>query len=312
MGSTMEEKEKTKKLSKTKTLILSLLVMAMFGSLYPFVKMGYQAFGINSSSVSDILLFAGMRFLVCGSVISIIASLKKIPLKTMDRKSFCSILWIGVFAIVLHYAFNYVGLATTDSSKSALIKQLGSLIYVCFAFLFFKNERFNLWKIFGAVIGFAGIVAINITSSGIVFAIGDILIVGASVCMVTSNIINKKTLENNSPFWITGISQLFGGAVLTVIALLIGVNAFILSWQSIGIFLYICTASIVSYLLFNYVLKTSDLSNMFIIKFAEPLFACVFGAIFLGENIFKWTYLLAFILISTGIALGNKEGKKGK
>jgi drug/metabolite transporter (DMT)-like permease len=39
----------------------------------------------------------------------------------------------------LHYAFTYIGLSSTDSSKTALIKQLGSLIYVCFAFLFFKN-----------------------------------------------------------------------------------------------------------------------------------------------------------------------------
>ena len=45
---------------------------------------------------------------------------------------------------------------------------------------------------------------------------------------------------------------------------------------------------------------------MFIIKFAEPLFACLFGAILLKENIFQWQYFIAFILISVGIILGNK------
>jgi drug/metabolite transporter (DMT)-like permease len=50
---------------------------------------------------------------------------------------------------------------------------------------------------------------------------------------------------------------------------------------------------------------------MFIIKFSEPLFACVFGALLLGENIFKWQYLIAFVLISSGIILGNKnKGEK--
>lgn len=49
---------------------------------------------------------------------------------------------------------------------------------------------------------------------------------------------------------------------------------------------------------------------MFIIKFAEPLFACVFGAILLGENIFKLQYLAAFVLISLGIVLGNKSEAK--
>ena len=64
------------------------------------------------------------------------------------------------------------------------------------------------------------------------------------------------------------------------------------------------------YILWNYILKTCDLSNLFIIKFAEPLFACVVGAIILKENIFQWQYLIAFILISIGIIIGNKKMKK--
>jgi len=51
---------------------------------------------------------------------------------------------------------------------------------------------------------------------------------------------------------------------------------------------------------------------MFIIKFAGPLFACVFGAVLLGENIFKIQYLVAFVLISLGIILGNKTEKGGE
>ena len=84
------------------------------------------------------------------------------------------------------------------------------------------------------------------------------------------------------------------------------------NWYSLGVFAYICTASMTGYVLWNYILKTSDLSNMFIIKFAEPLFACVFGAILLHENIFQWQYLIAFILISTGVILGNKTQKERK
>jgi drug/metabolite transporter (DMT)-like permease len=49
---------------------------------------------------------------------------------------------------------------------------------------------------------------------------------------------------------------------------------------------------------------------MFIIKFAEPIFACFFGALLLREDIFKLQYLAAFILISAGIVLGNKTQRK--
>ena len=106
---------------------------------------------------------------------------------------------MGLFSIVLHYAFTYIGLSTTDNSKNALI-------YVCFAFLFFKNEKFCVLKIVGAFIGFGGIIVINYNPDGISFCLH-------------------------------------------------------------------------------------------------------FGALILGENIFEWQYLLAFLLISFGIVLGNKSDK---
>lgn len=298
--------------SKLKTIVLSLLVMALWGSLFPCIKIGYQAFCISGTDIPSILMFAGTRFTVCGIVICTIALCKKDKIQTPKAKSIGGILLIGLFSIILHYAFTYIGLSSTDSSKTALIKQLGSLIYVCFAFLFFKNETFSVYKIVGAIVGFLGIIAINFNANGITFALGDILIVCASVCTVVANIISKKILANNSPFWVTGLSQLSGGIILMLIAVIFGANLLSFSWQSLAVFVYICTASTVAYVLWNYILKTSELSNMFIIKFAEPLFACVFGAILLKENIFQWQYLIAFILISAGIILGNKTKKETK
>lgn len=284
--------------------------MALWGSLYPFVKIGYKAFDMDTSKISNILLFVGSRFTLCGVVICVIAFFKKDRIESQKGKAIGSILLIGLFSIILHYSLLYIGMRSTDSSKSALIKQLGSLLYVCFAFLFFKSETFSIYKIIGALVGFLGIVAINFSGEGISFSIGDVLIVSASVCIVTANVISKKILSKNSPFWVTGISQFAGGVVLIVVALIFKADLLSFNLNSILVFGYICTASTVSYLLWNYILRTSHLSNMFIIKFAEPLFACVFGAILLGENIFKIQYLIAFILISFGIILGNKKQNK--
>ena len=299
------------KSANVKTVLLSLIVMALWGSLFPCIKIGYNAFSISGTNIPSILMFAGTRFTLCGIVICVIALCKKDKIETPKAKSIGAILLIGLFSIILHYAFTYIGLSSTDSSKTALIKQLGSLIYVCFAFLFFQNETFNVYKIVGAIVGFLGIIAINFNPSGITFSLGDILIIGASICTVIANIISKKILTKNSPFWVTGISQLSGGVVLMLVAFILGAEPLSFDWKSLAVFAYICTASTVAYVLWNYILRTSCLSNMFIIKFAEPLFACIFGAILLHENIFQWQYLIAFILISAGIVLGNKT-KKGK
>ena len=296
--------------SNFKTIFLSLFVMALWGSLYPFVKIGYSAFHISSSSIPDILMFAGVRFIISGLVVCVFSFARKEKIATPKFKNISNIFIMGLFSIVLHYAFTYIGLSMTDSSKTALIKQLGALIYVCFAFLFFKNEKFSILKIAGAIIGFGGIIAINYSSDGIAFLTGDFLIILASICTVVANVISKKSVEHNSPFWITGISQLTGGIILFAVAFAMGERMLTFTLESTAVFAYICIASISGYTLWYYILKNNSLSKMFIIKFAEPLFACIFGAILLGENIFKLQYLAAFVLISLGIVLGNKSEAK--
>lgn len=284
--------------------------MLLWGSLFPCVKIGYSAFNIDTSNVFNILMFAAMRFTVCGGLVTLYCILNSNKTIKPAKKDTFNILLVGVFAIILHYACTYIGLSLTDSSKTALLKQAGALIYICFAFLFFKDERFSIYKIIGAVVGFSGIIAINFSSSKITFSYGDFLILGASVCTVISNVISRKSSQKCSPLWITGISQLFGGVVLFIISFSFGGELPEPSIKGVLVFAYICIASIASYTLWYHILKTGELSKLFIIKFAEPLFACVFGAILLGENIFRLQYLVAFILISSGIMIGHYTGKK--
>lgn len=298
------------KSNNLKSIMLSLLVMALWGSLFPFVKIGYNVFGIDSANVAEILMFAGVRFAISGFAVILIALTKKEQLQKPKGKTISSILMVGFLSIVLHYAFTYIGLATTDSAKTALIKQLGALLYVCFAFLFIKEEKFSALKIIGALMGFGGIIAINMSSAGVRFSMGDILIILASVCTVASSILSKKIVAKNSPFWVTGISQFTGGMILVLSAFILGADMLTFHIRSTVVFIYICTASTVAYVLWNYIIRTANLSKMFIIKFAEPMFACIFGAILLGEDIFKIQYLVAFLLISLGIILGNRSEKE--
>ena len=297
-------------MKKSKAIFLALIVMALWGSLFPCVKIGYKVLHIDSGSVPNILMFAALRFTVCGGLVSLFCLLRQKAIGKPAGKEVLQILLVGLFAIVLHYACTYIGLSTTDSSKTALLKQAGALIYVCFSFLFFKDEKFSIYKILGAVIGFCGIIAINFSKQSFGFSFGDILILCASVCTVVSNIISRRSAQKCSPLWLTGISQFFGGAVLLAAALIMGAKFPTFDLKAAGVFAYICTASITSYTLWYYVLRASELSKLFIIKFAEPLFACVFGAVLLGENIWKWQYLAAFVLICVGIVVGHHTKKE--
>ena len=69
-----------------KTILLSLLVMALWGSLFPMVKLGYGAFDISAKSVPDILMFASIRFIVSGLVVCMLCIVIKEKIATPKLK----------------------------------------------------------------------------------------------------------------------------------------------------------------------------------------------------------------------------------
>lgn len=290
-----------------KRMLTALLVMLLWGSLFPMVKVGYAMCG--TESVGDILLFAGVRFVICGAVITLYCAVRHRDGFVSVGTSLFPVLLSGFFAIVLHYGFTYVGLMSTAGSKTALLKQSGVLIYVCISHLFFRDDRFSIRKLAGVIIGFCGIAAMNIGSDGFSWRIADTLIVAASFCTVISNIISKKVFVTANPVVVTGISQFFGGAVLLIAGILMEGRAEFTSPAAIAVFAYICTASVFGYCLWYIILADGELSGLLIIKFAEPAFAACFGAVILHENIFGRQYLISFPLIFIGIYIANRKNK---
>lgn len=284
--------------------------MLLWGLLFPLVKLGYSVFGIEG--VGSILTFAGLRFTVCGALITAFAAIKCKDGFNGLGKNIAGILGAGLFSIILHYACTYTGLAMTEGGKTAIIKQIGAVLYICFGALFFKEERLTVQKIGGLLLGILGIIAINFGSGKLTFSIGDWLIIGASFCTVFANVISKKTLGNTEPLVLTGISQLFGGIVLLAAGLIAGSDmATVLpkTLPQVCAFAGIVAASVVSYSLWYLLVQKENLSKLFIIKFSEPLFAAIFGWLIRGENIWQLNYLFAFLLISGGIMVANIKKK---
>ena len=83
------------KLTGLKTILLSMIVMALWGSLFPCIKIGYKAFAINGNDIPNILMFAGSRFTICGAVICLMALLGKDKTKAPTKKSLFIILING-------------------------------------------------------------------------------------------------------------------------------------------------------------------------------------------------------------------------
>ncbi len=277
--------------------------MALWGSLFPMIKLGYSAFHIPASDIPSIILFAGLRFVVSGGIISayVAAKMKK---EALPRKSELLPIALGaLFTIILHYSFNYIGLALGEGSKSAIIKQISYLFLTCFAFTFDRSERFSPYKIIAGLLGFSGIIVTGIDGTAVSFKIGDVLVLLASAASAVGAVVSKKATRTVSPVKFVAHSQLLGGVFLFILGISLGGRITYCDVQAVLIFGYLCAASIISYLLWNMLLKTGSISKLSLIKFTEPLFAVVLSGIILSENIWRITYLVALSLMALAISI---------
>lgn len=294
-----------------KVILKATLVMLLWGSLFPCIKLGYAAFSINAGHIPSLLLFAGVRFVLCGLLLVGFCGIRHEPMRVSGKKNWCALACVALFAVVLHYACTYTGLSMVESGKTALLKQLGALLFICFSFLFFKEDKFSIFKLIAALLGLCGIVVLNLDGASwhVTLGIGEVLVIAASLCTVVSNVSGKHLTRHMSPLVMTGYTQLAGGVVLTVAGLIGGGSFGSLSWKGVLIFGYILLASTLGYGMWYSLLKSNDLSKLFIIKFLEPVFAAIFGILLLQEG-FSITYVIAFVLTVAAILVSHLEKKK--
>lgn len=298
--------------NKVTAVLLAAVVSMLWGTLFPMIKIGYKTFEIDNTEVASILLFAGVRFLISGIILVAMCSTKNKKLEFPKGKKLYSVLIVSMLTVVVHYALTYTGLSLADSSKSSVLKQIAFLIVPCIAFLFRKDDKFSFYKVFAAILGFSSVIIINLEGMNLVFGMGEILIILASFSSMLGQMASKNIYDKYKPTYIVAYAQLLGGIILVISGLIFGGSIGKISLQSIAVLGYICFASITANLLWNTLIKYNDMSKLAVLKSMDPLFASLFSALLLGENILKPTYLAATVLIVTAIYVSNHVSKTKK
>ena len=101
--------------------LLAVLCTLLWGSAFPFVKLGYAAFGIGGdASVYTKLLFAGLRFGFAGvAVLAVGSAAARRPL-FFKKSEAGPILLMALVQTVLQYIFFYVGLSNTSGTLGSI------------------------------------------------------------------------------------------------------------------------------------------------------------------------------------------------
>ena len=294
--------------------IIALICTALWGSAFPCIKIGYELFAIDSADTASVILFAGIRFFGAGVLVIIFGSIGKRKFLAPKVSSWGRIFILSMLQTVIQYLFFYIGLAHTTAVKGSIIQGTGTLFAILFSCLIFRSEAFTGYKLSGCIVGFIGIIIINLTGSGLTmeFALnGEGFLILSSVSYALSSICLARFGAKDSPVMLSGWQFLLGGAIMTAAGLLMGGHLDNFSKEGALLLLYMMFISAAAYSLWGILLKYNSVSSVTVYGFLTQLFGTAFSALILKEtgsiNIFT---LISLVLVCTGIYLVNRKDKK--
>lgn len=284
----------------------------LWGTAFPFIKLGYEAFAVESGDIGAKLLFAGLRFALAGLMVLLFACVSQRGFALPQKGDWLPIAVLGTVQTFAQYLFTYIGIGFTSGSNTSVITACASFLTVLFAPLFFRADRLTALKIVGCVLGFLGVLAINRDggSGGTLF--GDAMIFGSTVCAAAGNLIAKGIAKGRNPVTLTAWQLLSGGAALSVTGLLCGGRLQFTDGRGSAVLLWLSLVSAVAFTLWTALLKYHPAGRISVFNLLVPVFGTVLSGLLLGENIFRIETAVALALIAAGIILVNLTVQRGE
>jgi drug/metabolite transporter (DMT)-like permease len=247
------------------------------------------------------LFMASIRLIPAGMVVLIVASILNRP----QPQSWKAWAWIGLFAIVdgtLFQGFLAAGLVrTTAGLGSVMIDSQPLAVAVLSAWLF--KEQIGAIGICGLLLGVLGISCIGLPVEWLtqfvtspltsefnltgLFNRGEWLMLLAALSMAVGTILIPFITKHVDPVIATGWHMIIGGIPLAIGSFYLESN----QWTAvtgpdwIAIAYSTIFGSAIAYGLFFYFAAKGNLTSLSSLTFLTPVFALLFGSLFLGETL---------------------------
>lgn len=293
----------------------AIICCILWGSAFPCVKIGYSLFQIKDtnsvSTIPTLLLFAGMRFTLAGIFVIAFGSATKRKFLVPKPRNIWRILIVALFQTVLQYSFFYIGLANNTGVKSSVLNGLGVFFTILAACFIFRTEKFNLIKLAGCVLGFGGVLLINLNGLSFRFTLlGEGFIIFSGLSAAISSGFVKIFSKKEDTTALCGWQFFIGGVVLIIVGLSFGGRITHVDVGAAFMLIYLAFLSACAFTLQGFLLKYNDVSKIAVFKSTNPLFGAVFSAIILGESeqLLSPFTIAAIFLVCAGIFVINKFG----
>ncbi len=287
------------------------------------------------------IFFIGMRMSIAGSLLLGYLYCCKPQLLRVKRKD------VGLFAriIIFHIFFAYIlefwALQYVTSFKTSLLYNVSPFITALLSYSFFAH-RLTWMQLIGLIIGFIGFMPMLLTHIPVeeiaghigVFSFPEIALLLAITASCYGWIIFKELVskQDYSPLLVNGTGMFFGGMLAFLVSIFTENTADLIrvSAKEIPIFLspyitdpwyysllmglfyaiaLILIANIICYNLYGQLLKRHSATFLSFAGFTTPLFAALFGWLFLGEVI-SLSFVISVCVIFCGLYLFYRDELK--
>lgn len=291
-------------------VLLATLCCFLWGSAYPAIKGGYELFNISGEDIPSKLIFAGYRFALAGIIVLWVQIISKKNIFVLNKKEIVQVTLLGIFQTTLQYIFFYIGLAYTTGIRSSIINGTGAFFSILLAHFIYKNDRLNVNKIVGCIVGFIGVIIVNLNGQDFFassFSIqGEGFVMLAALILSASSIYGKKITQNQDASIVTGYQLFIGGLILLLLGYISGGCLSGFTFKSTSLLIYMALLSSVAFAVWTQLLKYNKVGIISIFNFLVPVFGSLLSAIFLGENIFDIKILISLIFVCLGIYMVYK------
>lgn len=290
---------------------LAIFACLLWGSAFPFIKIGYAQLEITKDEPFEQLLFAGYRFFLASLIILILMIMIKGKWQYQPGV-WRPILFVGLFQTSIQYILFYIGLSMSTGIQGSIIAGTSTFFSVLFAHFAFRNDRLTGNKLAGLLIGFFGVIMVNLSKDAGTFqwGWGEWLLLFSSMAGSWGGILVKKYTRTIDPLYLSGFQMLLGSLALLVLgSMKVGLMPFTFTTASLATLLYLSLLSALGFAIWNTLLKYHAVSKISMFKFFVPVFGVFLSHLILQEPL-SWSSLIALLFVVSGILLVQKSKVK--
>lgn len=283
------------------------LLAAIWGSSFLFMRISTVEFGP--------LPTAAVRVAIAAAFLLPLVLLRGLGATLL--KNWRHVFLIGMFNSGIPFACFSFALLSITTGLSAILNATVPMFGALVAWLWLKDKP-NHSRLLGLVVGFAGVAMLawdkatfKPDASGVAPGWAVLACLLACVCYALSASYTKRYLKGLPPLVTAAGSQIGATLGLALPALWLwpakmpGSSA----WLALLVVGVLCTG--IAYILYFRLIETAGPARALAVTFVVPVFAVLYGALFLGEAVTLWMLVCAVVIVC-GTALSTGLLKIGR